>query len=306
MAEENPNRVYTITCGDGAENHTGNQMLGELGPPGSGFTWQEFAEAIPKFEAFGAKCRLIGLDKYQYNEDPEVEEAPKNSLLLVRGGIDAVLKYAKSNKTHEDALAEMDAIDCDEHFLDTRTKKVKKKHARKNVCFDNKPQSPSVDNPYADGKGTIVAWDTIPVTKTIHENLDYFIGPKAKNLKGELNKYDDAKINGIGGHGDGERRRVVMWRLGIAMAIAFRAHRNWRPIGRGLKIILNGGDMLFMSENATGWDWKLTKNQRVTWRHAAGAEKYLYQLTEEYYQQKQAATARRKAREKARKADKKK
>lgn len=51
---------------------------------------------------------------------------------------------------------------------------------------------------------------------------------------------------------------------------------NWfidsKAIGERIVLLLNEGDIYFMSEKASGNDWK--KRKIVTLRHAAGAKKY--------------------------------
>lgn len=65
--------------------------------------------------------------------------------------------------------------------------RVVNKHARHNLCSDEKSQNPN----YETGKGTIVSWDTIPLTKKIQQILPEYLGEKANNLKAEGNLYHE-------------------------------------------------------------------------------------------------------------------
>jgi hypothetical protein len=171
-------------------------------------------------------------------------------------------------------IDELLSFDWDTQYFDVRRNRVLNKHARHNVCFDTNPQIADFPNK----QGTLIAWDAVPITSSIRNGLPLFLGPKAHNLKGEGNKYINVLKNGIGPHGDSERKKVAMWRIGASAYLCFRPHQNHLPIGRPLPLLLHDGDLLFMSQKAGGFDWKLHKNNLITWRHAAGAHKFLHSI----------------------------
>ena len=56
------------------------------------------------------------------------------------------------------------------------------------------------------------------------------------------------------------------------MPLKFLWFLESKPVGTEGRMLLNAGDVYFMSEKAVGYDW-LTKKV-LTLRHAAGADKY--------------------------------
>jgi hypothetical protein len=88
----------------------------------------------------------------------------------------------------------------------------------------------------------------------------------------ELIYKDITKNNGIGRHGDSERRKVVALRIGSSLPIHYQWYKDHTPIGSNMRIELNGGDMYVMSEKAVGTDWK--ESSKYTLRHATGCEKF--------------------------------
>jgi hypothetical protein len=100
------------------------------------------------------------------------------------------------------------------------------------------------------------------------------LGDKYKDLVAEGNYYHDISHCGIGAHGDSERNIVIGVRLGASMNLQYRWHYCNQGVGNIFEIILNQGDIYFMSSKAVGRDWK--KQKIYTLRHAAGAKKYLF------------------------------
>lgn len=94
-----------------------------------------------------------------------------------------------------------------------------------------------------------------------------------KNLIVEGNKYIDVKKNGIGPHGDTERVVVACFRIGESMPMKFGWFHKSSLVGKTLTVTVPGGGLYFMSEKATGYDWK--SRSKYTLRHAAGCDKYL-------------------------------
>lgn len=145
--------------------------------------------------------------------------------------------------------------------------RVVNKHARYNLCFDDLAQEPD----YEDGKGRIIARDSVLILKKIKKSLPKFING-AKDLAGEGNYYYDVSKTGISYHCDLERKKVVGVRLGNSIPLYYQWYLNSKPIGTKLKIDLDGGDLYIMSEVAKGITWN--KKDVFTLRHAAGCDKY--------------------------------
>jgi hypothetical protein len=239
--------TYTITFGDQAENNPGMQKIGKLSA--EGFTCKELNKLYDELKNEN-KVEYINLSKYT---DVKTDDA---CILILRNFVSADELYNEQKKLNYDTKALMRG-------------KVKNKIARHNLCFSEKSQKPN----YECGKGTIVSYKDVPKLHELLLKLPVMFGDKAKNLVGEANHYYDIKKNGIGFHGDGERKKVIAIRLGASMPFHFQWFQNSKPIGTRVKLILNHGDMYIMSQKAVGFDW--LKRKIPTLRHAAGSEFYL-------------------------------
>lgn len=238
----------TLTFGECAENHVGNQQLGEIAE--SGFSVEELCVARDKLVKDGLAAELLDLGEGA-------------AVLVVRGGLTAFGIDA-------DAMYdEHDALDVDTKAL--MYKRVVNKKARHNLCYNDLPQVAD----YEAGKGTVVAFTDVPLLRAVRDALPvvFGLGSKAAALKCELNKYYDPSSCGIGFHGDSERKRVVAIRLGATIPLVFGWWFRHEPVGEKHVISdLSHGDMYIMSEKATGHDWK--RSSIRTLRHAAGCEKF--------------------------------
>ena len=143
------------------------------------------------------------------------------------------------------------------------------KVARHNLCFADAAQEPD----YANGRGRVVDFASVPLTAVVRAALPRFFGPKTVDLFAEGNYYYNAAKCGIGFHGDSERRIVVALRLGASIPLHFQWFASGSPVGRRIALALSHADVYAMCEKAVGTDWK----RRIvpTLRHAAGAQKYL-------------------------------
>lgn len=95
---------------------------------------------------------------------------------------------------------------------------VKNKLARHNLCFAEKSQKPD----YSCGKGTIVSYKDVPLLHKLLLTLPKIFGKKADNLVAEANHYYDITKNGIGFHGDSERKKVIAIRLGSTIPLHYQ------------------------------------------------------------------------------------
>jgi alkylated DNA repair dioxygenase AlkB len=244
---------YSITFGDVAENHIGNQQIGSMVT--EGFTQEELILAQELFESKGCLCELI---KLHDAVDKPVDEA---YVLVIREGLRAF------DIDKDQALKEQSQLEYDKKALMRGI--VKNKRARYNICFSDSTQQPD----YQAGKGHIVSFSDMVCLNKVRRLLPIFLGNKATHLQAEGNYYYDLKKCGISHHGDSERRLVIAIRLGQSHPLVYQWYYQTNPVGDEVRLILNHGDVYIMSAKAVGTDWK--RPSIHTLRHAAGCEKYL-------------------------------
>jgi hypothetical protein len=260
----------TLTFGDMAENHVGMEQLGKLVNKGEGFNLEDLINIKTKMEELGCVCELNSLDMFmhmnEWCEDALNADIEPAHVLVIKDGVDKLLKNC-SEYSANDMFKEQIALDVDRQaFMYGR---VVEKHARWNLCFDNESRAPDYEN----GKGRIIGYDEVPITKKLHEQFETYFGEKAHNLKGEGNYYYDIRKCGIGFHGDSERRKVIGVRLGEnSMPLHYQWFKDGKAIGERIILNVNGGDIYIMSEKAVGTDWK--RKKIFTLRHATGSNKF--------------------------------
>ena len=246
--------TYTLTFGDQAENHKGMQKLGKEAK--IGFNIEDLQKAEHWFKNKGCHTELINL-----NTCLDGIEATQAAILVIRNGVEALTGssaddlYQEQKKLAKDTQAFMYG-----HVVN--------KHARHNLCFADISQPPN----YQNKQGTIIAFKDVQLLNHIRNILPDTIGQKAEQLVAEGNYYYNPEICGIGWHGDSERKLVIALRLGLSMPMHFQWYHKFLPVGKRYDLILNHGDIYYMSEKAVGWDWK--KSSIYTLRHAAGAKKF--------------------------------
>lgn len=261
------NNTITITNGEYAENHIHNQKIGNN--ISKGLSYEDLKKIKKMFEDKGENMEIICLNDIIEEDDVEdIGEFDKTNeayILIWRNGVDYILNIDQKDikKTHYDMYKEQNRLNPDKHFWNIKTKSVCNKRARWNLCFDNVGQVADYEN----GKGTIIAFDDIPLTKKIKMELEKMIGNVCSNLVAEGNYYFNSKCY-INFHGDVERKIVIAVRLGKSMPLFYQWYYKNKKVGKRLEINLNSGDIYFMSEKAVGCDWK--KRNIYTLRHAAG------------------------------------
>lgn len=245
--------AITLTFGDQAENNVGMEQIGTLSE--KGFTL-EILENVKK--EIGDDSEIIEL--VCDSDDFVVDKA---YLLIIRNGVNKIC----DGKLDELKKEQFGLTPDRKAFMYGR---VVEKHARGNLCFDDIGHGPEYENK----KGTVVSYDSVPITKLLRERIcDMLGGGKSDNLACEGNYYYDIKKCGIGFHGDAERRKVVGVRLGDSIPLHFQWFYKSSSIGKRMKFHLNDGDIYIMSEKAVGFDWR--KKNITTLRHAAGCDKFL-------------------------------
>jgi hypothetical protein len=247
--------VITITLGDVAENHVGMQQIGKMAD--NGFTLEDLKEIKIALKQQDIRCKIYRLKNPNKNENDAY-------VLVARQAVDKLLQTYRA--TMNDMFDEQKLLQFDKKAL--MRGKVVNKHARWNVCYDTISQKPN----YALGKGTVIAYKSIPITQKLIKQIQKYFGKKTKGLKGEGNYYFDISKCGIGFHGDSERVKVIGIRLGASMPLFYQWYYKNERVGDKIKINLDGGDIYVMSEKATGNNWK--KQNIHTVRHATGCTKY--------------------------------
>ena len=269
--------TITLTFGDVAESHVGMQKIGKMAD--QGFSLHDIQHAAKYFNKKGCETVIIHLNDYLPNESSDKEESKflkqaktdddfQAYVLIVRQGLKAISNVSA-------LTTEMLLYEWDTKIFNERKKQVQNKNARHNLNFDDYSQLAD----FTHGKGTTVAWETVPILNNIKTKLVDIFGPAAKGLKCEGNKYFEPTKTGIGYHGDSERRKVIGVRLGRSMNLHFMWYYNDRPRGYNISFTLQPGDIYCMSEKTVGTDWRPNvksgwNKKRYTLRHAAGASQY--------------------------------
>lgn len=244
--------TITLTFGERAENHRGMQVLGTTVE--RGFLKADLLRAQKYFTSLNCECQLIDLNEFNGGVFYD-----KNAFVLIaKCGVDALLDgYDK-----DDLYTEQKNLSPDTKAL--MYGRVVNKKARHNLCFDDVGQ----DANYEEGRGTVVAYESVPLLDSVRRTWGRVIGPKANNLKIEGNYYYDTTKCFIGYHGDTERKRVIAIRLGATFPLYYQWYHMGCTIGERLTLNLDHGDIYIMGEKAVGSDWK--KKTQYTLRHAAG------------------------------------
>jgi hypothetical protein len=242
--------TITVTFGDQAENHVGMQKIGSAAK--SGFTVEELKELQTTFVNAKFDVSYIDLDP------GDVKGAEPAAVLIIKNWVDP--EFANTLLEEQQKLK-----------WDTKAKmygRVVNKHARHNLCYGDTAQEPDYEN----GQGRIIPWSQLTSLSIVKAELSSTLGPKAKSLVAEGNRYYNPAKCGIGFHGDTERRIVIALRLGKTMPLHFQWFLKGQPVGKRFILNIDHGHIYIMSAKAVGTDWR-TKNT-PTLRHAAGADKY--------------------------------
>tara|TARA_B100000795_G_scaffold231385_1_gene189197 strand:- start:5108 stop:6043 length:936 start_codon:yes stop_codon:yes gene_type:complete len=308
------NRAICITCGEQSENHAGMKKQGD-GLADNGYSVEELDGIKNRFFAMGGVADWYDLKEMALSEEEKVnvEDAV---VLVLRCGVDILLRNAFIGKIKEmdkwnevecdliqkqlydsktrigakSILKELTSFEWDKTYYDTRRSKWLNKRARFNVCFgpEDRPMNKE------DLSGTIIGYDRVPRMAIWKNELEKIIGDT--ELEAEGNLYQDAKKQGIGFHGDGERKKVAAGSFcddDVLREINWNWYIKGRPFGKRIRIQLKNGDCYIMSEKASGFDWKkkikiieledeIIKIDLATLRHAAGVEGSKYLVMKKY------------------------
>jgi len=244
--------TITLTIGEQSENHFGMEKNGE-GLREEGYSLADLLRFQKEFRKRGYVAKIYGLHLRGKN-------LPEAHLLVVKKGAGAFVDIDKMFK-------EQLGLKWDTKYWDSRRSKVLNKNARWNLCYGSKSSDPD----YEKGKGRIVGYDEIPITKRYLQEMEKILQPDFE-LQMEGNYYYDNTKCGIGPHGDAERKITVGLRLGATIPLKFCWYERSKTISDPITFHLEHGDIYIMDEKATGFDWKCSSKK--TLRHCAGAEKY--------------------------------
>jgi alkylated DNA repair dioxygenase AlkB len=251
----------TLTFGEVAENHVGMQQIGEKSD--NGLSPADLKRFRHLFDRSGFQTEMCNLNMVLPDEYQELSGDQDALVLIIRNGIEFF------GVDPDELYMEQECLDHDMKYYDTRRKRVLNKRARYNLCFNQMGQIPDFES----GKGTVIAYKQVPnLAKLRHKLSELVVERGHPDLKVEGNYYYDPKKCGIGYHGDTERSIVIAVRLGVSLPLTFVWYHKSKPISERIDFHLNHGDIYFMSEKATGNDWK--KRSKATLRHAAGCSKY--------------------------------
>ena len=267
--------VISITFCESGEQHVGMEQVGKRANVGEGFNKKDFQKAKQKAQKMGIKARFVSLNTLLEGENIENAKGETVNVspawvFVAENYVNTILK--KHGVTSKELFKEVDSLHHDSTYYDTRRKRVLNKLARDNWVAADFSQEADIPNK----KSTVHDFKNLPLLSIIRKSLFMLFGEKAKLLIAEENRYKDGgkKKNGIGWHGDEERRRVMCVRLGKeqSMPMYFRWYYQCKVVGKTLKIDLNAGDLYVMSEIAVGTEWRF--RSKVIPRHATGAPKY--------------------------------
>lgn len=253
-------RACTITFAPAGENAVGAEIIGDKDAPG--FSLSDM-ERIYEDEQHRGTQPVI----YHLNTLAGVGgEAAQ--ILLIRDGLDDVMGETGRSDELEEWLA------SDACIKQTRKKshgRIVNSLARTNTLFYDGPQTVPSEEEMMEGASYKMNFSSCSDLKHLRRQVENMTGREM--AVAELNHYPDVdqNVSGIGYHGDSERKLVVMARLGkgsVEMPLKFQAFHRGKAIGKTISVVLRHGDMLLMSEKATGHDWK--RSSIITWRHAAG------------------------------------
>jgi hypothetical protein len=242
----------TITFCDCSENHVGMEQIGDMSQ--EGYTKENFDTFQTFWTEKGMVVERVNLNTLLNEDIEDIEDI--GEVLIVRGAIN----------NHLQIFDELMGKEWDTKYWDVRRKKVLNKHARANLCFSEVGQ----DSDYENKKGTIVSYDELPLMNELKTLVNDCVGDIPEC---EGNLYKDVTKNGIGWHGDSERKRVVAVRFGEPMPLCFRWYHQSKIISETFNTIIYPGDLYIMNYKAVGTDWK--KRSKITLRHSAGAMKYI-------------------------------
>ena len=127
---------WSLTIGNGGENHVGMEFLGSKRGKGGGWSCQKLKEAKVMFELLGKHVELFDLNELL---PPDLRsKVPPAHFMVVRGFL--------GEAAHKSLIDELESYEWDAKYFDVRRQKVLNKLARTNVCYGDAHQDPDYEN----------------------------------------------------------------------------------------------------------------------------------------------------------------
>lgn len=189
-----------LTAGERAENHVGMQMIGSKSISDNGFSISDLGNFLLKFQSLQPDLKYVYISLVQslnltyedINRFPELTTTPMFypvAILIIRNGLNILMN---DNNYAKNMFDQLNCLQWDDKYYDTRRSKVLNKIARHNLVFDDISQEPD----YEDKKGKIYAYNEIPLLNQYRNKLEEVLGVSDLAIGG--NNYYDVTRTGIG------------------------------------------------------------------------------------------------------------
>ena len=122
--------TYSLTVGNGGENHTGMQFIGSMRKKGEGWNLERllYAKGILE-DVFNLEVELYNLNDLLEGVEIEEGKEPEPAHFML-------VKTFLHPDVHQKILLELETYKWDNKYWDTRRQKVLNKRARENVYMD--------------------------------------------------------------------------------------------------------------------------------------------------------------------------
>lgn len=120
------------------------------------------------------------------------------------------------------------------------------------------------------GQQPVRTWQQLPASAAVRDYLHTILGD-TECMVGCALKYPDIRTCGIGFHGDAERHKSLVVRVGANSSrhpLWFRWFRHWDAISKPIPVHLEHGEVAVACEVGVGTDWRSSSIPTV--RHATG------------------------------------
>ena len=118
------------------------------------------------------------------------------------------------------------------------------------------------------GQQPVRTWEQLPACKEVRDRLHSTLDD-TECMVGCVLQYPDILKGGIGWHGDAERCKSLVMRLGhVLHPLWFRFFQNSDAVSTAIPVALTHGDIAIACQVAVGTNYKM--RSRVTVRHATG------------------------------------